>query len=97
MLELYWMSLEMHFGSIWYIQVNEYDCHLFEGDTDNLAPAELVQDEYDLSTIEGRLIISDVIRDDDFAVLLDNGLCFICEGGPGGNYPVIFNPNDEGA
>ena len=95
----FWMEFVAELESGELIQVNEYNWTRFEGDSRTLIPAELAQEEFDLSDIERKTIVD--VRacseefGDGFAIVLENGLRFHCPGGPGGNYPFILTPEDE--
>jgi hypothetical protein len=78
-----------------YIKVNEYDYELFTGDTSTLIRAELINDDFSINQIEGEKIVSTQNLENEFSICLENGLCFLCEGGPGGNYPVIYKDEKE--
>jgi len=96
--EAFWIYLvaELENGQI--IQVGEYEWSIFQGNLDALIPAELTQEEFTLSDIEGKMITDVRESGDDglgFAIVLENGLHFNCQGGPGGNGPFIFRPEHE--
>jgi hypothetical protein len=88
--EAFWITLvaEMDDGRL--AQINEYDCTNFAGDPAKLIPAELVQDQYKLSDLEGHKVEGVVDHEGEFVLVMDNGLCFHCSGAPGGNFPWIY-------
>jgi hypothetical protein len=94
----FWIELvaELENGEL--VQVNEYDWTDFKGDSSVLIPAELVQDEFTLSDIEGQKIVGFYDYDYFWGIALENGLRFKCQGGPGGNYPWIsrFDESEDG-
>ena len=92
--ESFWINLVIELENGQLIQLNEYDCQLYELDKLNLIKAELVQENYKLTDLEGKIIISLTDYDGDFALVLENELCLSSSGSPGGNYPYIY-PNHE--
>ena len=96
----FWIELVAELENGQKVQVNEYDWTNFEGNSRTLIPAELSQEEFSLSDIEGQRIV-DVLPNseefgDEFAIILENGLSFHCPGSPGGNGPWIMRAEDDG-
>lgn len=87
--EAYWIHLVAELDDGSFVEISEYDQWPYEGDPSELIPAELVQDDYQLSQIEGQKITSLTNQEGEFAIVLSNGLSFTCQGAPGGNYPWI--------
>ena len=93
--EAYWIAIVIELNNGQLIQLNEYDCHPYSESKDNLITAELTQENYSLSDIQNKKIISLTDYDDEFSIVLENNLCLSCPGAPGGNYPFIYENEDE--
>ena len=92
--EAFWIELVAELDDGQRVQINEYDWSHFAGSVESLIPAELVQADYSLSQIEGQRIVEVVDIAGEFAVVLENGLCFKCDSAPGGNFPWIYTVRD---
>lgn len=71
------------------MQLGETDWSYFQDDQKALNSAELVQDQYSLSDIEGQSIETIEENDEGIVLILGNGLRLSCPSAPGGNYPWI--------
>ncbi len=89
--EAFYIALVAELADGRLLHVQEFDCLWYTEPAKGLRPADLVQQEYSLSDVEGHTIIGVTDPAGDFAVALDNVLFLICQCGPGGNYPWIYS------